>query len=1098
MRPRLTLLLALAGALALPAGGQEPRSTSPVLQKLAGRQKRAAQQLADLLEKMDVLREDLRRRGEKEKAEILDRVSAIVLQKKIPVSQVAAGNERTEGVLGDLQRAMNDMTRTLEERPDATEEVQRLGKNVVETLEDILHILTGPDEVKSLGEREAAIRDARTEVNAAARRERELLQETRTSAPRTAAEEAAQKSARDLAQLGEQLKDLDRKARAELSDIDAARERATQLADLLSRQQRLRQETAVRTGGASDELPPQVNRALAELEALAREARAAEEEAIAKGSLGEVARELDALARRQEAAAKEIAAREALESARDAADGANAKEKIEKAAEAAKGEDAEALRRIASALDTDAASREKARQALDALLAHSSSKETLARDEESVARDTSAAMAGAPDAAAGALKEAAEEAAHAAEGLKAGRTGEEAARKSAEALRRAQEAAAKAAKEAAARMTGGEDKKAADAAARARALALELKKLAEHPKAKEEGLANTADAARAAAERAAEDLDAAAGAAREGQAGRAEEQARAAAERAERAMRDLQDAVRPSEDLAERQGLIGDDLKSLAERPKEAEADAMRAAAEQSAAARDEIRSGDPAAAQKHQDEVIRELERMAKEAAQQADATAARNGAALQRIEAATEAAAARSDEIGKGLGEGARSARENDARRRLEDAGERTKEAAEALRRSLRRLQQGLTKSAEQDRQEAQEKVDLARKNLEGLRESHPDPSKETREELKKVGERQGQLEDQVKQLEKRLRSLDQKASAERVQDAQAAMRDARQRLDSGDSDEAERAQERAEKALDEAQRELDQEERRYRQLRQQELLFKLKEELKNFRRATQGDREMLQAVEAEVRKAGRVTRPIRKGPLKELVDQVTQLQRDVADKAGAVENEGAVVYTYILKGCAADLKETGAQLEMSEVGIIPQELLGDVVRRFDLAIKGLERDLQERRDGQQQQGERPTDVQNKPALVPADAEIRMMLVLQKSLNEERENFFANRPGFGKDIPSDADKARVERMYHQQGSLAELFDSLSQSILAPKEDHPLGPADDGTGPGGDGTPPGGQQPGAGGGPNGTGDAPGAGDGGDQGGGDAPRGNDDRKEDGR
>ncbi|MCK6460408.1 MAG: DUF4175 family protein, partial [Planctomycetes bacterium] len=527
-----------------------------------------------------------------------------------------------------------------------------------------------------------------------------------------------------------------------------------------------------------------------------------------------------------------------------------------------------------------------------------------------------------------------------------------------------------------------------------------------------------------------------------------------------------------------RQGLVADDLKALAERPGEKQQETLGAAAKQAAAARDAIRADDPAAAQQRQDEVIRELDKLVAEAEREAQATAERNADALQRISKATEAAASRSEEIGKGLGEGSRAARESDSRGRLAEAAERTKEAAEALRRSLRRLQQGLPKSAEQDRREAEEKVEAAKRNLEGLRESHRDTTPGARDAMTKIGERQGELEDQVKKLEQRLRRQDQKPGVESLQDAQAAMRQARQALEEGDPDEAERAQERAEKALEQAQQELDKEERRYRQLRQHELLYKLKEELRNFRRAAQGHREMLMAIEAEVKKRGRVTRDIRRGDLKKLIDQVAALQRDVADKATAVDGEGAVVYTYILKGCSADLKETAAQLEMSEVGLLPQELLGDVVRRFDLAIKGLERDLQERQQQQQQQqqqGERPTDVQNKPVLVPPDAEIRMMLVLQQSLNQERETFFANRPAFGKEPPTDADKARLERMYHQQGSLAELFDSLSQSLFGSGEGHPVGPGEEGAGPE---TPPEGEggdvPPGEAGPEGGGGDAPG------------------------
>jgi hypothetical protein len=1070
MRPRHLLPLALAGALVLPSRGEEPENRSPVLQKLASRQQRAAQQLKDLLGQVQVLAEDLRRRNEKDKALMLERAVAIVLQQKIPVSSVAAGDEKGELVLGDLQHAMNQMARILEQRPDATAEVQNLGVKVVETLQQVLHVLTGPDDIKSLGEREEALRDARAEVAGLAKRERELRQQTQTAAGRTAAEEAARRSAEELARLGEQLQELDRRARAELKEIDAARERATRLSDLLSRQQQLQQETQVRSGSEADTITPQVNRALAELEAIARAARAAEEAAAAKGTLGDSAREIEALARRQQAVAREIAMREALERARDAADGAKAKEETEKAAALSEGAEKDALRRIAAGFESDEAGREKARAAVEAILAKGPSKEALAEDEAGVAKDAENALASAPPVAEDALHEAATEAARAAEGLKTGRAAEGSAKKAAEALRRAQEAVAKAAKEEKGG-SGGEEKQAAEAAARARALAAEAKALAESEKAKEGGMAAAAEATRDAAERAAAELDAAAEAARAGDAQRAEEQARDAAERTEQAMRELGAKVRVGADLAERQGLVADDLRNLADQPAEKDAPGLREAAEHASGARDEIRKADLAAAKKQQEQVIEKLGELVKKAEAQAQEAAEKNKAALEQTQQATEAAAKRAEEIGKGLGEGARSARESDARRRMESAAARTQEAAEALRRSLRRLQQGLSKSAEQDRLEAKESVEAARKNLEGLRESHTDLSQGAREEMKKIAERQGELEEQVKQLEQRLRKHEEKSGAERLQDAQAAMREARQALEAGEPDEAERAQERAEKALDEAQQELEGEERRYRQLRQHELLYKLKEELKNFRRAAQGHREHLQLIEAEVRKAGRVTRPIRRGPLKELTDQVTALQRDVASKTGAVEEEGAVVYTYILKGCAADLAEVAAQLGLSEVGILPQELLGDVVRRFDLAIKGLERDLQERRDeqGQQQQQQQggPSPVQNKPVLVPADAEIRMMLVLQKALNEERENFFANRPGFGKEVPTDADKARIERMYHQQGSLAELFDSLSRSIFGQGEGH--GPGPDEMGPEGGGDPPEGGGEGAGGGEDGS-----------------------------
>jgi hypothetical protein len=551
----------------------------------------------------------------------------------------------------------------------------------------------------------------------------------------------------------------------------------------------------------------------------------------------------------------------------------------------------------------------------------------------------------------------------------------------------------------------------------------------------------TVDEAKEAARRAAAELKRAAKAGRQGASDRAAEEAGAAADRVERAIRAVRDGLQEGQDLPERQGRVAEDLEHLAEKTKEATEKAKLERARKSAGkAQEALRKSDMSEAEAHQKAVLEELKKLVS-GAEAGAATAGRtHQPELQRAEAGTERATKKAERVGDALEKGARAARENDSRRRMEEAGERTREAAEALRRSLRRLKQAMPKSAEQDRREAMEKVERARRALNGLREAHRNPDDGTRRDLKKLATRQQELEMQAKRLEQRLRSLQEKAGLDRVQDAQAHMREARQRLDSGNSDEGERAQERAEKALREAEKELDREERRYRALRQHELLFKLKEELKNFRRSAQAHRETLQAVDAQVRDAGRVTRYIRIESLNPLRARVKTLQGDVMDKAGAVEKEGAVVYTYILKGCGRDLKEVEAQLSLKEVGLVPQELLGDVVRRFDLAIKGLERDLRERqKDQQQEQQQRNrggSPPGTKPALVPPDAEIRMVMVLQQALNDERKNFFANRPDFAERKASSAERARVERLYHQQGSLAELFDSLRESILGGEEE--------------------------------------------------------------
>ena len=58
-------------------------------------------------------------------------------------------------------------------------------------------------------------------------------------------------------------------------------------------------------------------------------------------------------------------------------------------------------------------------------------------------------------------------------------------------------------------------------------------------------------------------------------------------------------------------------------------------------------------------------------------------------------------------------------------------------------------------------------------------------------------------------------------------------------------------------------------------------------------------------------------------------------------------------------------------------------------------------------------------------------MILVMQRTLNEERKNFFENRPELDERELSGREKSRLKRFYHKQGSLAELFDTLRQNLL-------------------------------------------------------------------
>ncbi|MFB3066895.1 MAG: hypothetical protein ACE10D_10335, partial [Planctomycetota bacterium] len=583
------------------------------------------------------------------------------------------------------------------------------------------------------------------------------------------------------------------------------------------------------------------------------------------------------------------------------------------------------------------------------------------------------------------------------------------------------------------------------AAERAQGAADRLAKLARSEEANEAGLQVALEQAAQQAREAARKMRAAAQASQDGGNRRAQEDAQAAAEQAAGAARRLGAAVQEREELPERQRKIEEDLRRLREDSQDRHAAELRKAQDEAAKAVTELRGGRFQEALPHQKAIEASLQKMGAQANAEVQRAGREVQAKMERLQNATLAAADKAGKTREALKQGKQSARERDARERLDDAERHTEEAEKALRRSLRRLTEARPKSAEEERRQAREELGRAQDRLNGVREAHKRLTDEEREQLRKLAQKQHNLEDQVRRLEERLRKQNERGAAERMQDAQSAMRDAQRGMRGGDPDEAEQGQDRAQKSLQQAQDELERQERRYRNLRQHELLFRLKEQLRAYRRSAQAFLEELQAIDAEARRAGRVKRNLYRSSVVPLKDKVSAMSRDVGEKVESIKEEGAVVYTYILTQCQSDLSEVAGLLAMKEVGILPQELTGDVVRRFDLTLKGLERDLRERRDDQQNQQQRGQKGQQgqqspeeRPRLVPQDAEIRMILVLQRTLNEETNNFFKARPRFADRRTTESEKARLERLAHQQGSLGELFESLKESLL---------PAGDGTG---------------------------------------------------
>ena len=569
MRTRIltAATLCLLGAPALTQESDADRQRA--LATLHIQQDDAVKRLERLLIDAKSLIKDLERRGEDQKADLLRKALGIIARDDIELGTVQGANSESKRLLGDLKEAMDRMQRLLKEDATNTEEVQLIGRRVVDTLGRVLEVLVGYDELRSLEKREKDLGDVQRDVRRTTEKQRELTRKTREVVPRTEAEKTAEQAVRDLEQLQAMLDQIDRDARRGLAELEKQRELAARLEAMLDQQRRLRRETLMRAGEA-DTVRPKLNRALAELEAISKAARRAADEEADRMSSAETAKQLGRLAKRQSRLADELAKRAALEAAKEALDENDAVSARKAVQEIAVKPGGEELKKAARQGDADAL-----RKAVEAELRRMPPRSTTADDQDALRRAMKGAAADAPDQAKGALHKADELGKQVSRKLriKAGdmtkkpseNTASAAndARKAAEALEQAQKQAQKQARKQAQGKTpaGATAPARSETAERAGQLAAELEALAQQEEAKAAGLRPILEEAKRAMERAKAELQTAEKATAEQRPDRAAEETRNAAERAERAVRRMRDGVRQRGDLAQRQGKVTDEQR---------------------------------------------------------------------------------------------------------------------------------------------------------------------------------------------------------------------------------------------------------------------------------------------------------------------------------------------------------------------------------------------------------------------------------------------------------------------------------------------------------------------------------------------------------
>jgi chromosome segregation ATPase len=391
-------------------------------------------------------------------------------------------------------------------------------------------------------------------------------------------------------------------------------------------------------------------------------------------------------------------------------------------------------------------------------------------------------------------------------------------------------------------------------------------------------------------------------------------------------------------------------------------------------------------------------------------------------------------------------------EAQRRLREETEKAREAAAALapktdeakaatRRAAERLEEASRKMAEAERSagdaskaprsqgEASEALAEASRAL-GEAAGETGDDAEARRRLKELKAEQERIQQKLKQLEDLLEKVENPEASQSAAAADQKMDDAEGQLEQGSGEKAAKSAEEARKYVEQAKEELERERRRYEALRQEEMLFRLVQDLKEFKKEQQRIRTEVEEISAAAA-GGAPTRPQRKA-LKNLGGDEGKLRGRLDERVKAVREEGSPAFGTALEAVAVDVSEVARLLEEEQHDAYVRGLMAEVEHALGDLIGAFEDEIERR----QKEGDQPPPEgqgqPGKPPLVPPMVEIKLLRRMQNDLNQKVETFWRTNPGVRDGSLGERERRTLERLYNQQGHIADDLQKLIDAVFS------------------------------------------------------------------
>ncbi len=365
---------------------------------------------------------------------------------------------------------------------------------------------------------------------------------------------------------------------------------------------------------------------------------------------------------------------------------------------------------------------------------------------------------------------------------------------------------------------------------------------------------------------------------------------------------------------------------------------------------------------------------------------------------------------------------------------------EAEAAMNEAAKELDANRGAAAAEAQREASRALSKAQRSAEGGMEPQ---TEEQRERAAEASDVQEQIKEDILQLATRDDEKRNPAATEKLQQASESAGEAGEQLDRGELDDAEQSEEDVQKELEQAVKKLEEEEEKYEQLRQEELLFKIIEEVQS---ATDNHATQMAATREVNELIADRDSPSRsqKIRLRKIAREEEAIAERIDELANALEEERSMVFAVLLRQARDDLNDIALDLGATgdfDTGIRTQSRQQDVEEALEWLLEALHQEQQRREEEAKQEEEQQQQEQEESEnrLVPDAAELKLLRRMEVDIQSSVERLIVLYPELSEMAPDEINPLILEdinRLALKHERTSELFTIFRARLGIPDPD--------------------------------------------------------------